>query len=135
MDQRLQDYLAFCQAIGHIIVTWALVERQFDNWVSVAFNNCGGKTLRKHRDIPAQFKQKREFLKDCLNKLPVLDPFKAECLALLHRASNLVQKRHDIIHGTIVDMTPANRIFKIQVLKANKDKHVLSEFEFNPSDY
>jgi hypothetical protein len=135
MDKRAQDYLAFCQAIGHIIVTWSLIERQIDQWVNIFFKNCGGKLLRKDEDIPAQFKQKREFIKDCCNSIAELYPIKDECLDLLHRASNLSEKRNDIIHGTIVGMCPPDRIFRIQVLKAVKDNHEIKEFKFNPSDY
>jgi len=31
MDQRLQDYLALCQAVGHIVVEWSIIERQIKN--------------------------------------------------------------------------------------------------------
>src|SRR5712692_9751290 len=131
IDPRLTGYLAMCQAVGHIVVEWALIERQIDNWTSVAFKQCGGSALRKNGDIPGQFKQKRAFLTECFKTIPVLADFKDEGLDLLHRASNVVERRHDLIHGTIVDMVPTNGIFKFHILKTSKDHHVLREFDFD----
>ena len=84
MDHRVDDYLALCQAVGHIVVEWSLVERQFDNWISVAFKQCEGYKLRKNADLPVSFKQKKEFLNDCFKKLPILGAFKEEGLGLVN---------------------------------------------------
>lgn len=135
MDHRVDDYLALCQAVGHIVVEWSLVERQFDNWISVAFKQCEGYKLRKNADLPISFKQKKEFLNDCFRKLPILAPFKDEGLDLVQQAVAFSNKRHDIVHGSIMNMTPPNRIFRFQILRSEKTHHRIEEFNFNAADF
>ncbi len=85
--------------------------------------------------MPALLKQKNQFLKECFNKIPELAPFKDQGLDLLHKTMNLADRRHDLIHGTLKDMAPPDRIFHLTVVKTKDDKHTIKEVEFNPACY
>jgi hypothetical protein len=49
-EKTPHDFLGLCQAIGYVVVHWALIEQQVDNWVNVSFINCGGSSLRGQED-------------------------------------------------------------------------------------
>jgi hypothetical protein len=50
-EKTPHDFLGLCQAIGYVVVHWALIEQQVDNWVNVSFINCGGSSLRRKKEI------------------------------------------------------------------------------------
>ena len=134
-DPRMVDYLALCQAVGHIIIEWSLIEQQLDHWASIAFKQCNGKKLRKDQDIPRMFDRKKEFLKECFKTIPMLSPFKDEGLGLLKKIGDIAQKRHDVVHGALVDLAPNNRIFQFRLLIAKKDYQQERIVDFNPEKF
>jgi hypothetical protein len=42
-DDSLEEFFDLCKAIGYLVLHWAIIEQNGDNWVNVAFNDCGGK--------------------------------------------------------------------------------------------
>lgn len=69
-DDDHGEFLGLCQAIGYVVVHWSIIEQQLDQWVSVAFDECGGKNRRRDEDIPTGFKQKRTFFNGCFAEHP-----------------------------------------------------------------
>ena len=41
----LNNFTRLCEAIGLLVINWALIEQQIDNWVNVSFNNCGSNAI------------------------------------------------------------------------------------------
>jgi hypothetical protein len=83
------NFSRLCQAVGFLVIDWALIEQQIDNWVNVSFNNCGGNSIHGHETIPHALKRKIDFLKKSFKTLPLLAPFASEGLNLLTRISTL----------------------------------------------
>ena len=123
-------------AIGFVVINWALVERQIDYAVSIAFKNCGGKKLRKKGDIPRSLSQKLDFLKLSFNRFEVLKAFKSDGEKLICRTNELSDRRHDLVHGTITSMEPVDGAFTFQMVKYAKEDHLYPpEFKFDPSEF
>ena len=129
------EFRALCMAIGFVVVNWAVIEQQIDNLVNVAFINCGGKALRKSGDIPRSLKQKTDFLQDCFKKLLPLQPFADEGRDLLGRVNSLSTKRHDLVHGAVMSLTPVNGSFQFRVVGYERENHTATEFTFHPDEF
>lgn len=131
MSESHPEFLALCQAIGYIVVNWALVERQIDQWASVAYKQCNGRALRKNQDIPRQFTQKKQFLVECFKKLQPLAPYRTRACDLLTEAIRLSKIRNDLVHGTIDSIDAPDGVFHFQILSAERTHHTLREFDFD----
>jgi hypothetical protein len=129
------DFIGLCQAIGFVVIHWALIEQQVDNWVDAVFHHCGGENLRKDKDIPRAFNQKRRFLIVCFKKLPSLAPFSREGQNLVTRLTELSVKRNDLIHGAITALSPVNGAFQYRIIGYEKQAHTLREFGFDLHDF
>ena len=135
MSEEPHDFLGLCQAIGYVVINSALIEQQVDNWVDVLFRQCGGANLRKNKDIPRAFNQKRKFLISCFKELPSLAPFSQEGRDLVTRLTKLSVKRNDLIHGAIKALSPINGAFQYRIIGYQKQAHTLREFEFDLHDF
>jgi hypothetical protein len=135
MTKSTKQFLQLCQAVGYIILNWALIERQIDNWVSVVFKQCHGNTLRKNKDIPRSFIQKKKFLTECLNKLPILVALRENGLELLGKAFMISEQRNDLVHGTIESIYPKNGVFHFHIVKAEETYHTVREFDFDLNSF
>jgi hypothetical protein len=134
-EQGHDDFRALCVAVGFVVLNWAIIEQQIDNWVNIAFINCGGRSLRGVDGIPRSFRRKAKFLKDSFRKLPSLSPFAAEGLALLARASVWADERNNLVHGGITSLEPQNGAFQFRKIGYLKGNHTVSTFMFTPSDF
>lgn len=117
------EFLGLCQAIGYIVVHWSIIEQQLDQWVSVAFNECGGQTRRRNQDIPTAFKRKRSFLNSCLRSIPLLESFKDEGLSLTTRMVPLAKMRNNLMHSAIGSLQPQDGAFEFRLIGYGKDMH------------
>jgi hypothetical protein len=129
------DFRALCEAVGFVILNWSIAEQQLDNWVNVAFINCGGKALRRDGDIPRSFKQKTEFFTRCLKNLPTLNSFREEGAPLVSRLRDASNLRNSIVHGSIVSMGNTDGIYRFRKVGYEKEIHTVEYFTFGPSDF
>jgi len=129
------DFIGLCQAVGFVVINWGLIENQIDNWVSVTFNQGGGKSLRKNQDIPVSLKQKNIYLRQCLRKLSALASFKDEGLQLIQRVSDISPHRDRLVHGTITSIHPENGSFRYRIIGYEKERHTIRKFEFTLDEF
>ena len=131
-DEEGHDgFRALCMAVGFVVLNWAIIEQQIDNWVNVVFLNCGGSSLKTGGRIPISFSAKVKFLTESFNKLSALAPFAVEGLALLDRASPIAIQRNNLVHGGIVSFEVLDEAFQFRKVKYMKDNHEVSTFIFN----
>jgi hypothetical protein len=125
-----REFIGLCQAIGYVVVHWSIVEQQLDQWVSVAFDECGGKNRRRNGDIPTAFKQKRSFFNGCLRNIPLLESFKDEGLALTARMAPLAKTRNNLMHSAIGSLQPEDWAFEFRLIGYGKDVHTVQTWKF-----
>lgn len=129
------DFRKLCAAVGFVVLNWSHIEQNVDAWVSIAFQDCDGKRLRKKEDIPRSLDNKLDFLKDGFKKLPALNSYSDEGLGLLARVKSLSELRHNLVHGTIRDISPQDGVFHFQLVEYNRQHHRVKPFSFGPSDF
>lgn len=44
MATPADEMKGLCMAVGFVVLNWAMIERQLDNWVMVVFHDCDGDT-------------------------------------------------------------------------------------------
>jgi hypothetical protein len=131
----LDNFTQLCQAVGFLVIEWALIEQQIDNWVNVSFNNCGGNLVHGHQSVPHSLKRKTDFLKRSFKTLPLLAPFASEGLNLLTRISALSPKRHELVHGAITSLDSSGGSFAYRLVGYRLQRHTLKEFKFNIREF
>ena len=130
-DQEFDEFLLLAQGVGFVVVTWAAVERQFDNWAYTAFHN-GGQDMADKGVIPTSFKKKKKFLRDSFNKLPAFAEFSARGLKILDNTITVAATRTDFVHGTLDGLAATNGTFHFRRLILGNHTHSVKEFTFNP---
>jgi hypothetical protein len=86
--------------VGRINVEWSRFELNLDQCVYVLYVRCGGSTIKP--DIRrTSFTFKKDFVRGCMRKLPLLEPFAADFLPILERATNLSKERNEKVHGAV----------------------------------
>jgi hypothetical protein len=124
------EFIGLCQAIGYVVIHWAHIERQVDNWINFTFHNCGGKSLKS--DIPKSLKGKVSFLKACFSKLAPLKDIGPHGISIIERVSRLSDQRHKLVHGAITSLVPANGSFVFQRMRIGYEK---SDHTFSLGDF
>ena len=129
------QFRSLCMAVGFVVLNWALIEQQVDNWVRLAFLTCGGKELRKRNDVPRSFNAKADFLRECFRKLPSLKPFAREGLPLIDRIHRVAKRRHELVHGGIVSLEAPEGRYQFRRIEYVRGDQVVSTFRFDPSAF
>ncbi|OGP72503.1 MAG: hypothetical protein A2Y80_05480 [Deltaproteobacteria bacterium RBG_13_58_19] len=103
-----EEWNALSQALGTVVVKWNLVEHLLDYCVAIIYHNCGGKSIVKQdkNKVPRFMESKANYLKNCLEKLDILLPYKDEGLLLVKRSSDLSKERNDMIHMRLMGKNP-----------------------------
>ena len=130
-DQEFEEFLLLAQGVGFVVVTWAAVERQLDNWVYTAFHN-GGKEMADKGVIPTSFKKKKKFLRDSFGKLPAFAEFSVRGIKILDDATAVAATRTDFVHGTLDGLVATDGAFHFRRLILGNHTHEIKEFTFNP---
>jgi hypothetical protein len=91
-------YPKLCQAVGDVVLTWALVEASIDDWAALCFYVAGGKNVED--TIPRQLKRKADFLRKCV-RFKSLAAFSSGGEPLIQRWTELSRQRHDLINGAL----------------------------------
>lgn len=131
MATPADEMRGLCTAVGFVVLIWGMIERQLDNWVMVIFHDCNGDTIRK--DIPRSLKPKIAFLRKAFRTLQVLEPFKDDALDMLQQVSQLSEKRHDFVHGSIEKVTP--KTFEFSRIEYSERHHHVKYKKFSAKNY
>ena len=136
-DGNIRYVADLCQGIGYVVLNWSMLENQLDNCVNVSFNNCGGAVFQSGRGVPRSLKPKMAFLRKCFKTLPPLVEFRADALALLSRVSAASKRRHELMHGSLMDLKPdpVTGAFRFRHVGYDGDFHTIREFTLTPNDF
>lgn len=128
------DLETLFKAVGFLVVQWGQTEQNLDLMVAELFWSYKRHPLFKRR--PRNLEPKVKFLRDCFEQLPDLAQFRAESDPLLSRFLAAGEKRNDIVHGGIADLSMMNGGFiflKIDVIP--KEHHSIREVFLDDSDW
>jgi len=122
------------KAVGFIVVQWGQTEQNLDLMVAEIFNFFDGHPSFTHR--PRNLEPKVKFLRKCFKELPELKQFHAESEPLLDRFLTVGEKRNDIVHGGIANLSIKDGAFiflKLDV--APKEHHSIRQVLLADSDW
>jgi hypothetical protein len=121
------------KAVGFVVVQWGQAEQSLDMLVAMIYQQLGGKQFAKR--LPKMLSTKLKFLTECLSKISVLAPFRADGDALVADFQRLSDRRNDLIHGAIASLSPHNGAFVFAKLDIEDDLHRVREFRFESSEF
>ncbi|MDP2143118.1 MAG: hypothetical protein Q8J80_03225 [Gallionella sp.] len=128
------DIETLFKTVGFIVVQWGQTEQNLDLMVAGLFGSFKGHPLFNRR--PRNLEPKVKFLRDCFEQLPELAQFRAESDPLLSRFLTVGEKRNDIVHGGIADLSIKDGAFiflKIDVVA--KEHHSIRSVFLDDSDW
>jgi hypothetical protein len=112
---------ALAKMVGAIVMYYALLEHWIDGMVATIYMRVDLKReIRKHYPFNAAAEQ--EYLRDSFEKLPALEPFRAEGLAFLDRLKPIAEFRHHIVHGGLKPPDWATETFEFSRVVPNAEK-------------
>jgi hypothetical protein len=115
------DIESLFKAIGFVVVQWGSAEQSLDLIVAAIFHRFVGNPLLKRR--PRMLAAKLDLLRNCFQQLPGLEQFRADGEALLSRFAIAGNKRHDLVHGAIANLSIENGAFTFAKIDVNQDGH------------
>ena len=127
------EFYAYCHAVGFIVVTWAYIEHILDMTIAIIYQNCGGNIVQD--ELPRNLTRKIGFVKRALRKIDILEPHKAEGLALMSRIASLKQRRHDPVHGAITSLSAKDGVFNLKRLEAKGTMHEVHDVTFDLNQF
>lgn len=130
-DDRELDELY--KAVGFVVVQWGQAEQSLDLIVAMLYQNLGGKPLAKR--IPVMLTPKLDYVRKCLSHIPPLQKFRSDGEALISKFEGLSQKRHDLIHGAIANLSPEQGAFRFAKFDVKGNYHVVREFRFESTEF
>lgn len=128
MENR-SDFEGLCMAVGHVTISWALIEQSLDYCCSIIFTHCGGESIRE--DLPRMLTRKIDFIKTAVKTLQPLSQFKDDAMKLLERISNDNHFRNDLVHSAAQSIESDNGVFKLHNLDVKQTTIELREIEFD----
>ena len=130
-----EEFRGLCADIGFIVIHWALIEQQMDNWVRAAFANAEGRALSGSAGIPRSLSKKAKFLKSCFLNIPTLQPLREDGRSLVTRIEEVAKNRHYLVHGAIISMSPSNGNFQFRIMEYDAEHIQISRFEINANEF
>ena len=103
-EQDEREFRALCEAMGFMIINWALLEQQLDIWTSIIFKNFEGNKIMA--EITKGLVRRSDFLKKAFRTNPKLSSLTDEAIAIVIGANDLATSRDELIHGVIDNMKP-----------------------------
>jgi len=116
------DLETLFKAIGFVVVQWGQTEQNLDLMIVGLFSYYKGHPLFVQR--PRNLAPKVKFLRECFQKLPELKQFQTESESLLTRFLKAGEKRNDLVHGGIAELSIKDGAFvflKLDVV--TKERH------------
>lgn len=105
---------------------WGTLEASLNVCVVTIFNSAGGRHHADKNEIPVALKRKLKFLRLCLKKIDILEPYREHGLAVFDATGKLAKRRNDIIHGFISDYNPATKQYTFTGLGSEGDKPLVT---------
>jgi len=93
----------FFGAIGRFTVSWAWLELGLDISVSVIHRHLNGEAIQS--EAPWSLQRKLDYLRAAPKKLLPLASYRQRITALADAVELMLETRHDIIHGCIIEHT------------------------------
>jgi hypothetical protein len=116
-------------AIGFIVTAWSYIEQSLDACIAIAFSFPGATAIDK--SPPINTKRKVQFMRQALDQLPQLAPFKNVGLPILERVMNIKDYRHELVHSVLQKPTPENGVYSYMMLKVRPDGHHQKHWKFD----
>lgn len=91
----------FFAAIGRLTLTWGHLEFAIDCMVHILHSRPAAKQIEP--EMPRSLQRKISFLRATINQLHLDEQTAQKWLRLLDNIQSAAQKRHDIIHGFVID--------------------------------
>ncbi len=92
----------FLRSIGSITILWGLAEHCLDAIIALFFKKYGARLNEK--ELPKMLGKKIKFANKCFSHISALSEFKTDGELLLSSFNRLGQKRHEIIHGALMQL-------------------------------
>lgn len=118
----------FLRSIGSITISWGLAEQCLDAIVALFFKKYGARLNEKQ--LPIMLSPKTKFVKKCFSRISELSEFKTDGELLLSDFNRLGQKRHEIIHGAIMQL-PSNGFVIFRKLEIKNNIHHFRSVQFD----
>jgi hypothetical protein len=106
-------------AIGGLVLMWGSAEAGLNICVATVFTAAGGR--HQSKEVPVSLKRKLDFLRLCLRKIKVLEPYREAGLKLFAVTGQLGAHRNAIIHGYLSGYDAATQKFTFTALGSQKD--------------
>ncbi|MCK4619126.1 MAG: hypothetical protein KAT52_04220 [Desulfobacterales bacterium] len=110
----------FLRSIGSITISWGLAEHCLDAIIALFFKKYGSKLNEKQ--LPKMLSPKIKFAKKCFSRILELTEFKTDGELLLSNFNRLSQKRHEIVHGALIQL-PINGLAMFTKLEIKDNLH------------
>ena len=101
LNSAADDFDQLAHSVGYFVLLWASAEQWLDMCVAVVYRGLGGDARVKK--MPKNLQPRLDFLKDCLEALPVLARLKSRARRVVSGFTKLSSTRHELIHGAIRD--------------------------------
>lgn len=111
-------------AIGGIVLAWGSAEASLTMCVAMVFQLAEGH--HHAEEIPIAMKRKLRFLRLCLRRISILEPFRNDGLALFERTGRLAEVRNDLVHGFLSEVDTKTMTFTFTGLGSIKDQPVIT---------
>src|SRR6266481_6001887 len=86
--------------VGHLVVSFGLLEFGLDWMTAIAHKNGGDVISRK---LPIPFSERTKFISNCADRLPILASHRDRLKNIAAKADGLAAIRNDVIHGYIAE--------------------------------
>jgi len=116
----------FFAAIGRLTISWGHLGIGLDGIVEILYYGFNGKTLVD--EIPRSLRRKITFMRAALRRLPIGEEAINGFMMLLDKIETASQKRHDIIHGVVIEHTEGSG--EATMVRATRGKNGVTKREF-----
>ncbi|MFO1246823.1 MAG: hypothetical protein U1E93_01080 [Alphaproteobacteria bacterium] len=107
-------------SVGTLAIHWGLIENAINLKLALIHDYAGGKEIKPNLPRTALWK-KIEYLEECLEKIPALEPYRLELQGVLDRVGDKSQIRSHVLHGFVSGYTPENQ--RICFTRLDPDKN------------
>ncbi len=93
-----------CSAIGHLILSWGMIDSNVTALVSIIYKQFGGNKIEP--EIPRNWGRRIKFLKKCISRTDALHQIAPHILSKLDYAEKIEHLRTFVVHGTVKEYIP-----------------------------
>lgn len=111
-----------CTAIGVFALSWSALETVVDALVTLAFLHFGGNEIEK--ECPRAISRKITHVRDVAKKSGKFAPYAERGTALIDEVDELVDNRHNLIHGAVWRVDPGDILHFVRLRHDKEGFHV-----------